>query len=204
MRASGARWPSTIRSMPVPPWEEDEGSGEQSLIASDGACLQEVMMRFGLTFPTAGAAEAFVRFFGFAYTKSAVTVRDNVAWLSFWCAATDEREAALQAIVAVRTVTEHRLLLGGECPVGSHFYDARILGAPRPYELVRARAEREEALKKARAWGLLDDPLVQDADRARSSRSLRTGASRQPVWRRRALAPEPHHMSDPRKRPRHR
>lgn len=181
--------------MPVPPWEEDEGSGEQSLVSSDAASLQEVMTRFGLTFPTAGGAEAFVRYFGFAYTKSAVTVRDNVAWLSFWCAATDEREAALQATVAVRTITEHRLLLGGECPVGTHFYDVRVLGPPRPYELVRARTEREEALKKARAWGLIDDPLMQAADRARSSRFLRTRASRKPVWNRRArgrsLPPSP-------------
>jgi hypothetical protein len=153
------------------------------------------MLRFGLTFPTAGGAEAFVRFFGFAYTKTALTVRDNIAWLSFWCAATDEREAALQATVAVRTVTDHRLVLGGESPLGSHFYDVRILGPPRPYELVRARTEREEALEKAREWGLLDDPLVQAADMAGSSRFLRTRASLKPAWHRRArgrsLPPSP-------------
>jgi hypothetical protein len=52
--------------MPVPPWEEDEGPGEPTPITSDAPAVQEVMMRFGLTFPTAGGAEAFVRFFGFA------------------------------------------------------------------------------------------------------------------------------------------
>jgi hypothetical protein len=155
--------------MPVSPWEEDQGSGEQSLIESDEAPLQEVMLRFGLTLPTARGAQAFVRLFGFTYTRSAVTVRDNVAWLSFSCAATDARDAALQAAVAVRTITEHKRLLSGEHPIASHFYDTQVGGPVRATDLVRARAERAEALAKARAWGLLHDPLVQGADKTLSS-----------------------------------
>ena len=85
----------------------------------------------------------------------------------FSCAATDARDAALQAAVAVRTIAEQRRLLSGERPIASHFYDVQVIGPVHTYDLVRARAERAEALAKARAWGLLNDPLVQDADGAR-------------------------------------
>ena len=152
--------------MPVPPWEEDEGSGEQSLVESDATPLQEVVLRFGLTLPTAGGAEAFARLFGFMYKRSGVTARDNVAWLTFVCAAADAREAAVQAVVAVETVSKYRRLLGGERPVETHFYDVLVSGPVRAYDLVHWRSERAEALAKARAWGLLDERLVHDAEQA--------------------------------------
>lgn len=74
--------PYDFLDMPVPPWGEDEGLGEQSLVDSDATPLQEVVLRFGLTLPTAGGAEAFARLFGFMYKRSGVTARDNVAWLT--------------------------------------------------------------------------------------------------------------------------
>ncbi len=155
--------------MSVPPWEEDEGLGEQGLADSDATQLQEVVLRFGLTLPTARGAEAFARLFGFMYKRSGVTARDNVTWLTFVCAAADAREAALQAVVAVETVSKYTRLLGGERPVESHFYDVLVSGPVRPYDLVHWRSERAEALTKARAWGLLDEPLVHDAENAVSA-----------------------------------
>jgi hypothetical protein len=152
--------------MPVPPWEEDEGSGEGSLADSDATPLQEVVLRFGLTLPTAGGAEAFARLFGFIYKRSGVTARDNVVWVTFVCAAADAREAALLAVVAVETVSRYTRLLGGERPVESHFYDVLVSGPVRAYDLVHWRSARAEALAKARAWGLFDEPLVHDAEKA--------------------------------------
>ena len=152
--------------MPVPPWEEDEGSGEPSLAASDAIPLREVVLRFGLTLPTAGGAEAFARVFRFMYKRSGVTARENVVWLTFVCAAADAREAALQAVVAVETVRKYTRLVGGERPVESHFYDVLVSGPVRAYDLVYWRSTREDALAKARAWGLLDEPLVHDAEQA--------------------------------------
>ena len=163
--------PYDFLDMPVPPWEEDEGSGEQSLVDSDATPLQEVVLRFGLTLPTAGGAEAFARLFGFMYKRSGVTARDNVAWLTFVCAAADARDAAVQAAVAVETVSKYTRLLGGERPVESHFYDVFVSGPVRAYDLVHWRSQRAEALAKARAWGLLDDPLVRDAEKAVSASS---------------------------------
>lgn len=167
--------------MPVPPWEEDEGVGEQSLVDSDATPLQEIVVRFGITLTTPGGASAFARLFGFMYKRSGVTARDNVAWLTFVCAAADAREAAVQALVAVETVSKYRRLLGGERPVESHFYDVQVSGPVRAYDLVHWRSERAEALAKARAWGLLDEPLVHDAEKA-------VGASAETARRRKKVA----------------
>jgi hypothetical protein len=148
------------------PWDDEEKPpGEQGLVEREGPPLHDVYLRFGVSFPSDDGALAFTRAFGFTYTRSASTARGRTAWLIFRCAATDAGDAALQAAVAVRRITdEKRTMLGSERPQGTHFHDARVAGPVKASELVRAHQEREEALARARAWGLTYDSLVVQAE----------------------------------------
>lgn len=148
------------------PWDDEEKlPGEQGLIEREGPPLHDVYLRFGVAFPSDHGAQAFTRAFGFTYTRSASTARGRTAWLIFRCAATDAADAALQAAVAVRRITdEKRAMLGSERPQGTHFHDARVAGPVKASDLVRAHRERDEALAKARAWDLTYDSLVAQAD----------------------------------------
>lgn len=148
------------------PWDdEEELPGEQGLIEREAPPLHDVYLRFGVSFRSEHGAQTFTRCFGFAYTRSASTARGRTAWLTFRCAATDAADAALQAAVAVRRIAdEKRTMLWGERPQSTHFHDARVAGPVKSIDLVRAHRERDEALAKARAWGLTYDSLVAQAD----------------------------------------
>ena len=162
---SSTEWDSEWDDEERSPWDEEEAPGEQGLLRREAPVLYDVFLRFAVRFATDRAAATFVRCFGFAYTRSATTARGRTAWLNFRCAAADAVDAALQAAVAIRSVTdEKRLMLGGARPQATRFHDARVKGPVSSAELVRAHQEREAALAKARAWGLTHDSLVAQAD----------------------------------------
>ena len=146
------------------PWDDEAPPGEQGLLRREAPVLHDVFLRFAVRFATERDASAFTRCFGLVYTRSATTARGRTAWLNFHCAAADAPDAALQAAVAIRSVTEEkRLMLNGASPQGTRFHDARVTGPVVSAELVRAHQEREAALAKARAWGLTHDSLVAQA-----------------------------------------
>jgi hypothetical protein len=146
------------------PWDEEAPPDEQGLLRREAPVLHDVFLRFAVRFATEGEASAFVRCFGLVYTRSATTARGRTAWLNFHCAAADAPDAAVQAAVAIRSVTvEKRLMLNGARPLQTRFHDARVAGPVASAELVRAHQEREAALAKARAWGLTHDSLVAQA-----------------------------------------
>jgi hypothetical protein len=146
------------------PWDEEEPPGEQGVLRREAPVLYDVFLRFAVRFATERAASTFVRCFGLAYTRSATTARGRTAWLNFRCAAADAADAAVQAAVAIRRVTEEkRLMLGGARPEATRFHEARVTGPVASLELVRAHQEREAALAKAREWGLTYDSLVAQA-----------------------------------------
>lgn len=146
------------------PWDEEATPGEQGLLRREAPVLHDVFLRFAVSFDTEREAATFVRCFGLVYTRSATTARGRTAWLNFHCAAADAPDAALQAAVAIRSVTEEkRLMLHGARPRATRFHDARITGPVGSADLVRAHQEREAAIAKARAWGLTHDLLVAQA-----------------------------------------
>lgn len=147
------------------PWDEEAPPDEQGLLRREAPVLHDVFLRFAVRFATEREASSFVRCFGLVYTRSATTARGQTAWLNFHCAAADAPDAAVQAAVAIRSVTvEKRLMLNGARPLQTRFHDARVAGPVASAELVRAHQEREAALAKARAWGLTHDSLVAQAD----------------------------------------
>lgn len=147
------------------PWDEEAPPEEQGLLQREAPLLHDVFLRFAVRFGTPREASTFVRCFGLVYTRSATTARGPTAWLNFRCAAADAVDAALQAAVAIRSVTEEkRLMLDGARPQATRFHDARVKGPVSSPELVRAHQEREAALAKARAWGLTRDSLVAQAN----------------------------------------
>lgn len=147
------------------PWDEEAPPDEQGLLKREGPVLHDVFLRFAVSFATEREAATFVRCFALVYTRSATTARGRTAWLNFHCAAADAPDAALQAAVAIRSVTvEKRLMLNGARPQATRFHDARVTGPVDSSELVRAHQDREAALAKARAWGLTHDSLVAQAN----------------------------------------
>jgi hypothetical protein len=146
------------------PWDDEAPSHEQGLLRREAPVLHDVFLRFAVRFGTEREASTFARCFGLVYTRSAATARARTAWLNFHCAAADAPDAALQAVVAIRSVTEEkRLMLNGARPQATRFHDARVTGPVGSAELVRAHEEREAALAKARTWGLTHDSLIAQA-----------------------------------------
>ncbi len=147
------------------PWDDKAPSGEQGLLRREAPVLHDVFLRFAVRLGTEREAATFARCFGLVYTRSATTARGRTAWLNFHCAAADAPDAALQAVVAIRSVTEEkRLMLNGARPQATRFHDARVTGPVGSAELLRAHQEREAALAKARAWGLTADSLIAQAE----------------------------------------
>jgi hypothetical protein len=149
----------------ISPWDEpDPDAGERGLVGREAPVLHDVFLRFAVSFDDERTAATFTRCFGLVYTRSATTARGRTAWMNFHCAAADAEDAALQAAVAIRSVSEEkRLMLNGARPRGVRFHDARVLGPVASGELLRAHREHEAALAKARAWGLTHDSLVAQA-----------------------------------------
>jgi len=121
--------------------------------------LRDVRLRFGVTFSRPDRANAFATRFRQLFPRSSSTVIGETAWLVFRCGALDAHEAALQAAAAVEGIARHRIV--HDRPRATHLYDFQVRAPISTYELARAAADREDALRQAVMWGLIRHPLVE-------------------------------------------
>lgn len=143
------------------PWDPTQSNPAHELMRDHSSVLQDMRVRFGVTLSCPRQAEGFAYQWRKAFPRSSATVIDNTAWCIFGCGAVDGHDAALQAAAAVKTITKHKLV--DERPQAVHFNDIVVSRPVHAYDLERAARAREEALRKAVAWKLLDHPLVEGA-----------------------------------------
>lgn len=126
-----------------------------------GPALQDVRVRFGVTLGTAARANVFAMQFRGAFPRCGATVIGDTAWLVFRCGALDAHEAALQAAAAVFQISRHKLVR--EEPRSMCLHDFEVNGPIDERLAAVAARNREEALRRAVAWGLMRNPLVESA-----------------------------------------
>ncbi len=143
------------------PWDTPPHETEPPAPQERGPALQDVRIRFGVTLSSPARANLFAKQFREAFRRSGSTIIGDTAWMVFRCGALDGHEAALQAAAAVRTIGGHRFVR--EQPRAAQLYDFAVLGPVPRHDYRRVAREREEVLRKAMAWGLLHDPLVESA-----------------------------------------
>ncbi len=143
------------------PWDPTQPHPAHELVREHSTVLRDMRVRFGVTLSNSRQADAFAYQWRKAFPRSSSTVIDNTAWCIFGCGAIDGHDAAIQAAAAVKTITRHKLV--DERPQAVHFHDIVVSRPVHAYDLERAARAREEALRKAMAWRLLDHPLVEGA-----------------------------------------
>jgi len=166
------------------PWDQPPPPAPSPSVDERGPALQEVKVRFGVTLSSPARANVFAMQFRAAYSRSGATVIGDTAWLIFRCGAIDGHEAALQAAVAVNIIARHKLVR--ELPRAVHLHDFEVAGRVHDSERARAAYDREASLRKAMAWGLLHDPLVENAAAAQLVGRL-SPPDRRPIGQRAAV-----------------
>jgi hypothetical protein len=140
------------------PWEETTDVTPAAR-EERGPALQDVRVRFGVTLSSAARANVFAMQFRTAYPRCGATAIEDTVWMTFRCGALDAHEASLQAAAAVKVMSHHKLVR--EEPRSVCLHDFEVVGPVDERLAARAGRDRDEALRKAIAWGLLRDPLVE-------------------------------------------
>jgi hypothetical protein len=143
------------------PWDPKSDDVAPAAREERGPALQDVRIRFGVTLSSAARANVFAMQFRGLYPRCGATVIGDTAWCIFRCGALDAHEASLQAAAAVRVTTHHKLVR--EEPRSLRLHDFDVSGPLDDRLYARALRDREVALRKAVAWGLLRNPLVESA-----------------------------------------